>query len=67
MSAKCDVPHLGLATTDQLLAELIARFEVGLTGSATVDERAHAKNLHEMKRDLSDEQLAYKTVGGKWD
>lgn len=52
-------PHLGCATTDELLCELIARFEVDATRVSQLD----AETLIAMRARMSPARLGYSTVG----
>lgn len=48
MTTQCDRPHLGLATTRELLDELRARIEIHATGGLdyrTVDGEKFAKEM----------------------
>jgi hypothetical protein len=60
-----DSPILGLATTDEMLRELIARFTVNARGTHTllIDVRRIA-TLAELLGGLSAPEREYRTVGG---
>lgn len=58
-----DKPNLGLATTRELIEELIARMEVqSYSGSMTSTEHALMWSLDVFKTTMTESMLDYKTV-----
>jgi hypothetical protein len=68
----CDEPHLGLATTEQLFRELIARFEgvllIDQSSGVSITRMKHiawALQLSEMLGGIDKLTREYRTVGDK--
>lgn len=60
----CQEPHLGLASTRELLTELHARFEVGFDGHPTIIEQESRKLAGDLLEELPGYLLEYRTTNG---